>query len=142
MKKSRKLLFAIPFSIMLGTCILVNRPLNVQKAKAEEPISVEVVNSEEPTSEVETISESDFVINVDEEVSKISQGARDFIECVRAILNQPIVIGGVSSTSTFVSAARPFNSPTISLTISFAFSVSSLPIFSSCLYFNSNFSLT
>lgn len=98
MKKSRKLLFAIPFSIMLGTCILVNRPLNVQKAKAEEPISVEVVNSEEPTSEVETISESDFVINVDEEVSKISQGARDFIECVRAILNQPIVIGGVSFT--------------------------------------------
>ncbi len=98
MKKSRKLLFAIPFSIMLGTCILVNRPLNVQKARAEEPISVEVVNSEEPTSEVETISESDFVINVDEEVSKISQGARDFIECVKAILNQPIVIGGISIT--------------------------------------------
>ena len=98
MKKSRKLLFAIPFSIMLGTCILVNRPLNVQKARAEEPISAEVVVSEEPTSELETVSESDFVINVDEEVSKISQGARDFIECVHAIFNQPIVVGGVSTT--------------------------------------------
>ena len=98
MKKSRKLLLAIPFLIMLGTCILVNRPLNVQKARAEEPISAEVVVSEEPTSELETVSESDFVINVDEEVSKISRGARDFIECVRAIFNQPIVIGGVSFT--------------------------------------------
>ena len=99
MKKSRKFLFVVPLGILLGTSLFALKPnFNVQKALAEEPVSTEV--SEEPTSEeITSISDSEeIVINVDEEVSKISQQAKDFIECVKAICSQPIVIGGVSTT--------------------------------------------
>ena len=98
MKKNKKFLLAIPLIALFGTLAfgVRNHNLNVQKALAEEPVSVEV--SEEPTSaEITSFNDSeDVVINIDEEVSKISQQARDFIECAKAILNQPIVIGGVS----------------------------------------------
>ena len=98
MKKSKKFLLAIPLIALFGTLAFGgrNHNLNVQKALAEEPVSVEV--SEEPTSaEITSFNDSeDVVINIDEEISKISQGAKDFIECAKAILNQPIVIGGVS----------------------------------------------
>lgn len=97
MKKSRKFLFVVPLGILLGTSLFAIKPnFNVQKALAEEPVSTEV--SEKPTSEeITSISDSEeVVINVDEEVGKISQQAKDFIECVKTVLNQPIVIGGVS----------------------------------------------
>jgi len=93
MKKLFSIL-GIAFAINFGTLAL--KP-TIQSAKAEEPVSAEQVSQEPTSEEIATSSYNDEpVINVDEEVSKISQGAKDFIECVKAVLNQPIVIGGVS----------------------------------------------
>lgn len=92
MKKLFSLL-GIAFALNLGTLAL--KP-TIQCAKAEEPVSVEV--SEEPTSEITTSSynEDEPVINVDEEISKVSQTAADVIEVIKTIFNQKIVIGGIS----------------------------------------------
>lgn len=63
--------------------------------------SEETQSSEEETTSEETETsetQEQEPINVDEEVSKISQTAKDVIEVIKTVLNQPIVIGGVSVT--------------------------------------------
>ena len=74
---------------IFGTCSTLNSGTIVF---AENETSEVVESSSEP-SESETELEP---INVDEEVSKISQGAKDVIEVIKTVLSQPIVIGGVS----------------------------------------------
>lgn len=101
MKKLFSLL-GIAFALNLGTLAL--KP-TYQCAKAEEPTSVEI--SQEQPNSIETTSieddDSEYVINVDEEIGKISQTAKDTIEIIKTILNQKIVVAGVSiSLGTFL----------------------------------------
>lgn len=87
-------ILGIAFAINFGTLAL--KP-TIQSAKAEEPVSAEQVSQEPTSEEIATSSYNDEpVINVDEEVSKISQTARDVCEVIKTIFNQKIVIGGVS----------------------------------------------
>ena len=87
-------LFTITLPLLFGTLCISPK---YKVAKAEEPTTSQVVESssnETPTSSYNDSEE--VVINVDEEVSKISQTARDVIEVIKTIMNQKIVIGGVS----------------------------------------------
>ena len=89
-------LFTITLPLLFGTLCLTPK---YQSAKAEEPTTSQVVESssnETPTSSYNDSEE--VVINVDDEVSKISQQARDVIEVIKTIFNQKIVIGGISFT--------------------------------------------
>lgn len=87
-------LLGVAIALNLGTLACKQ---TIQCAKAEEPISAEVVESEEPTtSKIVSYSDSEVVIDVDKEVSNISQTARDVCEVIKTFLNQKVVIGGIS----------------------------------------------
>jgi len=87
-----KKLFVV-LSILVATIFGTCSTLNSGTIVFAENETSEVVESSSEPSESETELEP---INIDEEVSKISQTARDVIEVIKTVLSQPIVIGGVS----------------------------------------------
>jgi len=93
----KKLFVALSILVatIFGTCSTLNSGTIVF---AENETSEVVESSSEPSESEEPVeSETELEpINVDEEVSKISQTARDVIEVIKTVLSQPIVIGGVS----------------------------------------------
>lgn len=87
-----KKLFLLLGLCAFGTGIAFSGVKQYQPTYAEdEPQETEVVEEEQDDEELEPI-------NVDEEVSKLSQTAKDVIEVIKTIASQPIVIGGVSTT--------------------------------------------
>jgi len=83
----------VALSILVATIFGTCSALSSGTIVFAENETSEVVESSSEPSESETELEP---INVDEEVSKISQGAKDVIEVIKTVLSQPIVIGGVS----------------------------------------------
>lgn len=93
----KKLFVALSILVatLFGTCSTLS---NGTIVFAENETSEVVESSSEPSESEEPVeSETELEpINIDEEVSKISQTARDVIEVIKTIFSQPIVIGGVS----------------------------------------------
>lgn len=96
----KKIIVALGLCLSIGlfTSVSVNRGFTQVRA---EDTSSEIVSEEETTSE-EIISEEtsetseEVVVEEDGFFDKLSQGAKDFLIVAKEILNQPIVIGGVS----------------------------------------------
>lgn len=90
-------IFVILGATTLCACVFSCGSITYKLVKAEESETSEVESVEESNEESEEVSE-DETINVDDEVSQLSQVAKDTIEVIKTFLSQPLVIGGVSTT--------------------------------------------
>lgn len=87
---------ALTFCASLG---LPRQSVSVAYAENESSEQVNSSESSQTSSENENeSSEEEYVIDVDKEISSISQTAKDTIEVIKTVLNQPIVIGGTTFT--------------------------------------------
>ena len=95
-----KKLFAILTISALSFCAIFGMNRQSSFVYAENETS-QVDTSSQPqssSSESESSSEELEPIDIDKEISGISQTAKDVVEVVKTILNQPIVIGGTTFT--------------------------------------------
>lgn len=97
----KKLIVALGLfaSIGLTSAITLNR--GFVQVRAEDESSESISESESSESIIESYSDESESETVDESdgfFAQLSQGAKDFLVVAKEILNQPIVIGGVSVT--------------------------------------------
>lgn len=96
----KKIIVALGLCLSIGLFSSVSLNRGFTQVRAEDTSS-EIVSEEETTSE-EIVSEEtsetseEVVAEEDGFFDKLSQGAKDFLIVAKEILNQPIVIGGVS----------------------------------------------
>lgn len=92
--------FVILGATTLCACAISFGQVHYHLVKADDS-ETEIISDEESIEESEILSEEESeeeVINVDAEISHLSQAAKDAIEVIKTFLNQPIVIGGISTT--------------------------------------------
>ena len=97
MKKLSILLATLCLSFSIGFATTQAQPLFADTTTSETSQNDNLSSQQENSQENGENSELE-PINIEEETSKLSQTAKDVIEVIKTIFNQPIVIGGVSIT--------------------------------------------
>lgn len=94
-----KKLFGIISVFALTFCAVIGGTKEPNYCYAETETSQNIASSSETTSEQETSEQEQEPLVLDNETfDSVSQTAKDVIQVIKTILNQPIVIGGVSVT--------------------------------------------